>query len=96
MDHQGNLILRNLVEAYSDKYEAATRNKKKTVTIEVLGIIKQSGRFIKEEDVGWVEVTDEVARLKVSHVFRDLRKGSKKKETSIAENFDFLTDGEEF
>ena len=96
MDHQGNLILRGLVEAYSDKYEAASRNKKKTVTIEVLDIIKQSGRFIKEEDVGWVEIPDEVARLKVSHVFRDIRKESKKKETSVAENFDFWTDGKEF
>ena len=102
MDHQGNLILRRLVEEYSDKYEAVDRNKKKSVTLEVLHIIKQSGRFIKEENVGWIEVSDDVARQKVSHGFRDLRQAERRKEnkqkkteTSVAD-YDFLSHGEEF
>ena len=35
--------------------------------------IKSGGRFLKLDDVGWVEIDDDEARYKVSHTFRNHR-----------------------
>jgi hypothetical protein len=33
-----------------------------------------TGRFLKDDGAGWVEIPDEVARFKVSHCFRDQKR----------------------
>jgi hypothetical protein len=49
------------------------------VTKEVIAAVSSSsGRFLKEDESGWVEVDHEVARLKVSHIFRDLPRDTSK------------------
>lgn len=78
MTHQGNRVLRNLVEEHLGSYEEASRQDKKVVSSKVVDLIKMKGRFLKEHLYGWVEIDDVAARLKVSHAFRDLRASSKK------------------
>ena len=78
MSHQGNRVLRNLVEEHMDTYQKASRQDKKEVSSEVVSLIKSKGRFLKEHIHGWVEIDEVAARLKVSHAFRDLRSSSKK------------------
>ena len=34
---------------------------------------KAGGRFLKQDEGGWVEISDDQARLKVSHTFRNHR-----------------------
>ena len=74
-DHTGNVRYRNLVEKYKNKYEEATSKVDKTaLALVVLKIIQEaSGRFLKDEGDGWVEVDDDTARAKVAHCFRTIR-----------------------
>lgn len=78
MIHQGNRILRYLVEENLGAYEKASRHDKKVVSSDVVDSVKKKGRFLKEHLHGWVEIDDVAARLKVSHAFRDLRASSKR------------------
>lgn len=73
MSHQGNRILRNLIQEHVGAYQAASRQDKKVVSSKVVDIIQKKGRFLKEHLHGWVEIDDLAARLKVSHAFRDFR-----------------------
>ena len=79
MSHQGNKVLRNLVEEHLGAYQEASRQDKKVVSSQVVELIKKKGRFLKEHLHGWVEIDDVAARLKVSHAFRDLRASSSKR-----------------
>jgi hypothetical protein len=74
-EHMGNLRLRYLVESRAKQYDLATRSSgKKQITHEIVQLVKDStGRFLEDDAAGWVEVEDDVARLKVSHIFRTLR-----------------------
>ncbi len=73
--HISNVRYRRLIEEHSTQYESASKIQKKELTEEVLRIIKEaSGRFLKEDSAGWAEVGDDVARFKVSHAFRSMRK----------------------
>lgn len=72
----GNQHYRQLLLTYRSKYESANNFEKTLVAELVLKIMKERGcRFLKKSDdaVGWVEVSDEVAREKISHAFRNLR-----------------------
>ncbi len=72
----GNRQYRQLLLTYRSKYESANNFEKTLVAELVLKIMKERGcRFLKKSDesVGWVEVSDEVAREKISHAFRNLR-----------------------
>lgn len=72
----GNQHYRHLLVTYRSKYESANNFEKTLVAELVLKIMKERGcRFLKKssETPGWVEVTDEVAREKISHAFRNLR-----------------------
>ncbi len=83
--HIGNLRLRNIIIERSPAYERAGPWEKKMVSFEIVKRIKKkSGRFLKEDDAGWVEVDDETATKKVSHCFRTLRglKNANSTETS--------------
>jgi predicted nucleic acid-binding protein len=50
----------------------------KTIVAEsILKEIKDSGgRFLKQVELGWIEVGDVMARKKISHAFRNLRSSS--------------------
>lgn len=74
MDHPGNVKFRKVIDESYQAYEACPRESKKHMTAKIVAMIKESGRFVKREGNGWVEVDDEAARLKIGHCFRDLRK----------------------
>eukprot|EP00526_Cylindrotheca_closterium_P030164 CAMPEP_0113641444 /NCGR_PEP_ID=MMETSP0017_2-20120614/21756_1 /TAXON_ID=2856 /ORGANISM="Cylindrotheca closterium" /LENGTH=133 /DNA_ID=CAMNT_0000552785 /DNA_START=69 /DNA_END=470 /DNA_ORIENTATION=- /assembly_acc=CAM_ASM_000147 len=72
--HEGNMRLRKLVEDTKSIYEKCTKRNKTDIVIRVVQAIKQQGRFLKESEFGWEEVSDKAARKKVSHAFRDVGK----------------------
>lgn len=76
LGHSGNIMFRNLVEDSKHAYfGAASREDKFRLKQEIFDIVRcVSGRFLKMEDGGWIEVDDEIVHLKVSHLFRDLEK----------------------
>lgn len=74
----GNKRYRSLLRLYRARYEAANNFEKTLVAELVLKILREDGaRFLKPQRFGdgsgWVEVSDEVAREKISHAFRNLR-----------------------
>jgi hypothetical protein len=72
--HIGNLRFRHMIEEHFTQYESASKMAKTELTEEVVRIIKEtSGRFLKEDSLGWTDVGDDVARLKASHSFRSMR-----------------------
>lgn len=74
-EHSGNIRYLNLISEYWDRYDGAKKIEKKSITEEMVNLIKKSGgRFLKMDDSGWIEVSDVVAREKVSNAFRDRRK----------------------
>ena len=69
----GNVTLAMLVDAERNLYKKADRFEKTARTRDIVRMIKATkGRFLKRTESGnrWVEVSDEVAREKVSHTFR--------------------------
>lgn len=81
-NHAGNIRLRQLIDSYRPRYESARLLDKTVIADELVQEFKYvSGRFLKKDgDDGWVEVTDEMAREKISHVFRDRRRKNKLQE----------------
>jgi hypothetical protein len=81
MNHPGNAVLRNLVTLQLEEYCNVPSNKQATtLTWEIVRILKDKygARFLKEETtesngLGWIEVSNETARLKVRVAFRDKR-----------------------
>jgi len=72
--HIGNVRLRHWIEQRRPAYEGASVVEKAKMSAEIVALIKQStGRFLKEDEAGWFEVPDQVAKKKVSHAFRTLR-----------------------
>jgi hypothetical protein len=69
MNRQGSLTLRNLIWQYHSIYNSKSRGKKKSVTLNIINEINKHGRFLKEESFGWVEISEEVARHKVSVLY---------------------------
>lgn len=79
MKHPGNVTLRNIIDSKLEEYESEKTKRGKTlIAYSVVCMVKQKGdggRFLKEEDSGWwVEVSNDMARQKVSIAFRDARK----------------------
>ena len=73
-EHTGNLRASHLVEMHRSEYEQAGKFGKTIIAERILQIIHDSsGRFLKWEHCGWVEVDDKMARDKISHFFRHLR-----------------------
>ena len=77
--HEGNVFLHKLVKLHKDRYVNSRRYDKLAIAEEIVICVKEGskgmpGRFLKRaEDDGedyWVEVTNEVAREKVSHALR--------------------------
>lgn len=78
----GNLRLSNMIDARQGEYQAATQQLEKTaISNDILVAIKGMGaRLLKRSNCGqyWVEVSDLVARDKVSHGFRNNAKRDSK------------------
>ena len=76
--HPGNIRLRKLVDRAKGTYDESRKKEKTEIIAQVVLTIKQKGRFLQESNIGWEEVTDKVAKQKVSHTFRDAGKKLKK------------------
>ena len=82
MEHPGNLRLLSLVKDKTPFYDAASKEAKTRLTVEVVQILKcRLSRFLKKNASGvWEEVTDALARKKVSHAFRTMRQSAARKQ----------------
>lgn len=82
----GNLQLKRLVEMNLDSYNSAPRLvKTKMAEMMVMRIKESGGRFLKHSQIpgeGWIEVTDDVARAKIAHTFRNQRRPQSSSSTS--------------
>ena len=78
-NHAGNIRLGKLIDNMMGKYDCVSNKDKKAITEMIVNAIKKySGRFLKDDETGWVEVDDVVARSKVSHLFRSKRRSRTK------------------
>ena len=74
-NHRGNFRYQHFIERYWMKYETAEENDTKTeIANEVVRLVMEHGRFIKECEGGWMELSWKEARDKVSNAFRSRRK----------------------
>jgi hypothetical protein len=72
--HPGNLRYHHIIESFEDRYESAMKLEKTTIAKEIVQQIKDAeGRFLRQDNTGWVEIDDAAARYKVSHTFRNHR-----------------------
>jgi hypothetical protein len=79
--HLGNFSFRYLIDEYRARYEQANRKEKTALANEIVGVVQsRKGRFLQNDEVGWVEVDDVVARQKVSSCFRSFRKHEQRAE----------------
>jgi hypothetical protein len=75
-DYTGNMRANVLVAMYRPKYEQADKHDKTDIAKRIVNIIHESqGRFLKFEvnEGCWVEVENDMAREKISHIFRNQR-----------------------
>jgi hypothetical protein len=80
-EHAGNVRANNLVAMALPKYEQACKYEKTDMARLIVNMINEShGRFLKFDENGgcWVEVEDDVAREKISHIFRNRRDRNKR------------------
>ena len=79
-DHIGNARYRSLVEKYKESYGQVSNFDKTAMAFMIIKMVKESsGRFLKDDGDGWMEVDDNVARAKVSQCFRSLRPSMRKR-----------------
>mmetsp|Transcript_5178 Transcript_5178/g.15076 ORF Transcript_5178/g.15076 Transcript_5178/m.15076 type:complete len:475 (-) Transcript_5178:145-1569(-) len=72
--YSGNLNYHYVIECYHDRYEAAAKGDKAVLAMEIVKKIhSQGGRFLKQDDAGWTIISDDAAKSKVSHTFRNHR-----------------------
>ena len=79
-EHSGNLRLHKIVNSYKAKYSNSTRSEKPVIAEDIVKQIKNrknntAGRFLRRCKLSscWFEVSDDVAREKVSHALRGKR-----------------------
>lgn len=86
--HAGNIRLHKVVDLYKSRYSQARRHEKTEIAEEIVQFIKnggtKAGRFLKRIDgeESWAEVSDSIARDKVSHALR----GKPRKDDSSAKS----------
>lgn len=73
--HHGNQVFRETIVSYQDMYmQSRSKHEKMLITKEIVASLqaKYNARFVKLSKNGseWVEITDQVARDKVSHALR--------------------------
>ena len=72
--HLGNMRLSQSVTSLLPVYESHTKHEKTAMTKKIVEEIKRGGgRFLKQNDGVWEEVSDQVALNKISHTFRTHR-----------------------
>ena len=78
-NHPGNIRLRELVSDHMKQYDKAGKLEKRTIAMEIIDRIKQSGGLFLKQDVGnqWSRVNDEAATLKVLATFRSYRQSQR-------------------
>jgi hypothetical protein len=78
-NHQGNKMFREIIKRNAVNYHPKAPKLLKTACInEIFSQFANTGcRFLvrsSEQDKSWIEASDEVAKKKISHAFRDYRK----------------------
>jgi hypothetical protein len=92
--YSGNINYHYVIGGYHDHYEEASKQEKTELAMTIVNNIhSQGGRFLKQDDGGWLEIPDEAARSKVSHTFRNhriaARTAIKKEAAAIADSTTF-------
>ena len=81
--HTGNYRCVHICEMHLQKYERISKFEKTEMAERIVSIIHESdGRFLKPTKYGWEEVDHDLARDKVAHIFRNLRKKQKRGSSS--------------
>jgi len=103
MKHPGNTMFRNFIQSRVEEYnDLQSKGESTKMTWEIVRILKTQygARFLKEDDkytnkLGWVEVSNDVARSKVRIAFRDARvrdaKNKSKQQASLNDNNDVVS-----
>jgi hypothetical protein len=79
-EHVGNVNLRRLLERNLAAYDKCTRLVRQDIVEYIARQVKANGgRFLKLGDIGWEEVSDSEARIKVTSAFRNQRRFAKEK-----------------
>jgi hypothetical protein len=92
--HAGNIRLHKVVDVYKGRYSQARRHEKTEIAEEIVQFIKnggsKAGRFLKraEGEECWIQVSDSIARDKVSHALR----GKPRKEEGPIKAFTVIDD----
>eukprot|EP00526_Cylindrotheca_closterium_P009449 CAMPEP_0113610128 /NCGR_PEP_ID=MMETSP0017_2-20120614/4860_1 /TAXON_ID=2856 /ORGANISM="Cylindrotheca closterium" /LENGTH=421 /DNA_ID=CAMNT_0000518993 /DNA_START=31 /DNA_END=1296 /DNA_ORIENTATION=- /assembly_acc=CAM_ASM_000147 len=75
-NHTGNVLMRKLVEMQKEAYDVSPKAGKVKLAREIVEQIHSSGgRFLRRDEEGeWVQVSNDKARDKVAHTFRNLRR----------------------
>lgn len=76
--HQGNRIFRHTISAFQDAYaKAASKQHKMSITKEIVQKLRaeHGARFVKLQKGQWQEISEQMARDKVSHALRFAAKG---------------------
>ena len=78
-EHLGNMRLHLLVDQQLPRYDSCSKKEKTELATEIIQMVKASaGRVLTQESGVWTEVSDDIARQKVSNLFRNRRKMAKK------------------
>lgn len=89
MSHPGNALFRSTIESRLEEYNTAESKRDKTmIAWSIVCESRDSGaRFLREDTSGcWMEVSNEIARQKVSIGFRDIRKARQKSLSKSSNN----------
>lgn len=72
LNHPGNLRFQELVEANFVRFSDATRLEKTEIVREIMMSIQEGGSFLKydESSAAWVEVSSDIARIKIGQALR--------------------------
>eukprot|EP00980_Cylindrotheca_fusiformis_P019443 scaffold6708_cov134-Cylindrotheca_fusiformis.AAC.13 len=80
-NHEGNILLRQVVRDLASEYDSATRAGKTQLTELIMRQSREMGsRFLKQSTIDanrWEALPDDVARSKISKLFRNIRRSSK-------------------
>jgi len=70
--HVGNMNYRSMVHQLQDEYHSAPKLKKAAIALRVVEqVYNQGGRFLRESEGKWIEVSKERARRKASQTMRE-------------------------
>ena len=83
--HAGNCKFQLVLDSYTLRYQRATNKQEKmALTKEIVGYIRSTGgRFLRQKDGAWEEISTVAARDKVSHALRTKVASRKRKEQRL-------------